>query len=67
MSNKRDNHVAGDEDYELVCLSQRGDVNPFGALVEKHQKEMVNISYRMLGDYEGAGDVFRRICLLRTA
>jgi RNA polymerase sigma-70 factor (ECF subfamily) len=57
MSNRDDNHVTGDEDYELVCLSQKGDVNAFGALVEKHQKNMVNIAYRMLGDYEGACDV----------
>jgi RNA polymerase sigma-70 factor (ECF subfamily) len=49
--------VAEDEDYELVCLSQKGDVDAFGALVEKHQKNMVNIAYRMLGDYEGACDV----------
>lgn len=49
--------MAEDEDYELVCLSQKGDVDAFGALVEKHQKNMVNIAYRMLGDYEGACDV----------
>lgn len=46
-----------DEDYELVCLSQKGDLHAFGDLVEKHQKNMVNIAYRMLGDYEGACDV----------
>ncbi len=46
-----------DEDYELVCLSQKGDLDAFGNLVERHQKNMVNIAYRMLGDYEGACDV----------
>ena len=49
--------MAGDEDYDLVCMSQKGDVDAFGTLVEKHQKNMVNIAYRMLGDYQGACDV----------
>jgi RNA polymerase sigma-70 factor (ECF subfamily) len=57
MSNIEGQPRARDEDFELVCLSQKGDVDAFGALVEKHQKNMVNIAYRMLGDYEGACDV----------
>jgi RNA polymerase sigma-70 factor (ECF subfamily) len=46
-----------DEDLEFVTLCQRGDVNAFKPLVEKHQKKMVNIAYRMMGDYEAACEV----------
>ena len=52
----RNERAAGDDDYELVCLSQKGNLAAFGALVEKYQKNMVNIAYRMLGDYERASD-----------
>jgi hypothetical protein len=34
-----------DEDLEFVTLCQRGDVDAFRPLVEKHQKRMVNIAY----------------------
>ena len=59
MSNKWDEkkQLAADEDYELVCLCQKGDTDAFGVLVEKYQKKMVNIAYRMIGDYETACDV----------
>jgi len=46
-----------DEDLEFVTLCQRGDVDAFRPLVEKHQKRMVNIAYRMIGDYEAACEV----------
>jgi len=46
--------VEADEDHELVGLCQKGDMDAFGALVEKHQKRMLNIAYRMIGDYEAA-------------
>jgi RNA polymerase sigma-70 factor (ECF subfamily) len=46
-----------DEDLEFVTLCQRGDVDAFRPLVEKHQKKMLNIAYRMMGDYEAACEV----------
>jgi len=46
-----------DEDLESVTLCQRGDVDAFRPLVEKHQKRMVNIAYRMMGDYGAACEV----------
>ena len=46
-----------DEDLEFVTLCQRGDVDAFRPLVEKHQKKMLNIAYRMMGDYEAASEV----------
>jgi len=59
MSNKAEekNRLTVDEDYELVCLSQKGDTDAFEALVEKHQKRILNISYRMIGNYEEACEV----------
>jgi RNA polymerase sigma-70 factor (ECF subfamily) len=49
--------VIADEDYEIVCLCQKGDVDAFGSLVEKYQKKMVNIAFRIIGDYEAACEV----------
>lgn len=46
-----------DGDYELVCSCQKGDMDAFGMLVEKHQRKMLNIAYRMIGDYEAACEV----------
>jgi len=46
-----------DEDLEFVTLCQRGDVDAFRPLVERHQKKMLNIAYRMMGDYEAASEV----------
>ena len=51
------NPVITDEDYQLVCLCQKGDVDAFGPLVEKYQKKMVNIAFRIIGDYEAASEV----------
>lgn len=46
-----------DEDIEYVRACQKGDTSAFEVLVERHQKKMINISYRMLGDYDDACDV----------
>ncbi|MFQ6031726.1 MAG: RNA polymerase sigma factor [Candidatus Zixiibacteriota bacterium] len=46
-----------DEDYEFVSLSKKGDVDAFEVLVKKHQKRMLNIAYRMTGNYEEACDI----------
>jgi RNA polymerase sigma-70 factor (ECF subfamily) len=45
---------AGDPDAALVARSREGDLDAFQQLVEKHQKKMLNIAYRMIGDYEDA-------------
>jgi RNA polymerase sigma-70 factor (ECF subfamily) len=57
MSNNKgdeSNRLTADEDYELVCRCQNGDIDAFEALVKKHQKKMLNIAYRMIGNYEEA-------------
>lgn len=46
-----------DEDYEFVSLCKEGDVDAFEVLVRKHQTRMLNIAYRMIGNYEEACDV----------
>ncbi len=48
---------APDDDAGFVALSQKGDVNAFEALVRKHQKRMLNIAFRLIGDYEEACEV----------
>lgn len=49
--------VIDDEDLKYVFLCQKGDVDAFEVLVERHQKKMLNIAYRMMGDYDEACDV----------
>jgi RNA polymerase sigma-70 factor (ECF subfamily) len=46
-----------DEDSELVSLCKKGDLSAFEALVQRHQKRMFNIAYRMLGDYDEAANI----------
>jgi RNA polymerase sigma-70 factor (ECF subfamily) len=43
-----------DEDNRYVSLCQGGDTNAFQVLVERYQKKMLNIAYRITGDYEEA-------------
>jgi RNA polymerase sigma-70 factor, ECF subfamily len=46
-----------DEDLEHVSLCRQGDVDAFEALVRRHQKRMINIAYRIVGDYDEACEV----------
>ena len=43
-----------DDDNHYVSLCQGGDTNAFQVLVERYQKKMLNIAYRITGDYEEA-------------
>jgi RNA polymerase sigma-70 factor (ECF subfamily) len=49
--------LSADEDIEFVLACQKGDTESFEVLVERHQKKMLNIAYRMMGDYNEACDV----------
>lgn len=49
--------MTDDEDVKAVLLCQKGEPDAFEVLVERHQKRMLNVAYRMLGDYEEACDV----------
>jgi RNA polymerase sigma-70 factor (ECF subfamily) len=46
-----------DNDLKWVLLCQKGDVEAFGILVERYQKKMLNVAYRMTGDYEESCEV----------
>jgi RNA polymerase sigma-70 factor (ECF subfamily) len=50
-------HTLYDEDTELVIAWRRGELSSFEALVEKHQKRMLNVAFRISGDYEDACEV----------
>ena len=45
------------DDAELVGACRQGDTSAFEILVRRHQKGMLNLAFRMLGDYDEACDV----------
>lgn len=51
--NDRNNLSQGDDNY-YVSMCQEGNTDAFQVLVERHQKKMLNIAYRITGDYEEA-------------
>ena len=46
-----------DNDAALVLSSQKGDIVAFESLVVRHQKRMLNVAFRLLGDYDEACEV----------
>jgi RNA polymerase sigma-70 factor (ECF subfamily) len=46
-----------DEDAEFVAATQKGDLDAFESLVQKHQKRMFNIALRVLGSADDASEV----------
>lgn len=46
-----------DEDLKYVLLCQKGETDAFEVLVERHQKKMLNIAYRLTGNYDEACDI----------
>ena len=58
-----DKRTVGDDDIEFVVLCRKGNTEAFGVLVERHQKKMLNIAYRMMGNYEDACDVVQEAFL----
>ena len=65
LSNNQEGQNCGhpDEDREYVMLCRTGDLDAFGVLVRRHQKKMLNIAFRMTGDYEDACDVVQEAFL----
>ena len=58
MSNTEEkNRPTADEDDEFVGLCQKGHAEAFEPLVEKYQRKMLNIAYRMIGNYAEACEV----------
>jgi RNA polymerase sigma-70 factor, ECF subfamily len=46
-----------DDDAALVSSTQKGDLQAYELLVARYQKKMLNISFRMVGDYDDACEV----------
>ncbi len=56
-TSKRENdrkYFSNSDDNHYVSMCQKGNSNAFQTLVERHQKKMLNIAYRITGDYEEA-------------
>lgn len=57
------NRTIEDDDAGFVARCQRGETDAFTFLVRRHQKRMLNIAYRMIGDYDEACDVVQEAFL----
>ena len=57
------NRTIADDDAGFVARCQRGETEAFSVLVRRHQKKMLNIAYRMMGDYDEACDVVQEAFL----
>jgi RNA polymerase sigma-70 factor, ECF subfamily len=58
---KKDRGV--DEDGQLVSACRDGDTDAFEHLVRKYQTRMINIAFRMTGDYDDACEVVQETFL----
>ncbi len=54
---RQNDYTTAEEDFRLVSLCQKGDLGAFEELVRSHQKKMINVAYRMVGNYEDACDI----------
>jgi RNA polymerase sigma-70 factor (ECF subfamily) len=50
-----------DADAALVASSQAGDLPAFEVLVARHQKRMLNIAFRIVGEYDDACEVVQDV------
>jgi RNA polymerase sigma-70 factor (ECF subfamily) len=58
QSNRSEAIVSGEiSDAECVRRLQRGDTEAFTPLVQRYQRTIFNLAYRMLGDYDDAAEV----------
>lgn len=65
MSNWLDKNLTPpiDEDHEYVLRCKGGDTGAFEVLVEKYQKRMFSMAYRLLGDYDEASEAVQEAFL----
>lgn len=54
---ENDNAPSVDGDAALVASSRQGDLRAFETLVVRHQKRMLNIAFRLIGDHDDACEV----------
>lgn len=57
------NRTIADDDAGFVARCRQGDTEAFSVLVRRHQKKMLNIAYRMIGDYDESCDVVQEAFL----
>ena len=57
------NRTIADDDAGFVARCRRGETEAFSVLVGRHQKKMLNIAFRMIGDYDEACDVLQEAFL----
>ncbi len=57
------NRIIEDDDTGFVTRCRQGDTEAFAQLVRRHQKKMLNMAYRMTGDYDEACDVVQEAFL----
>ena len=57
------NRTIADDDAGFVARCRRGETEAFSVLVKRHQKKMLNIAYRMIGDYDESCDVVQEAFL----
>jgi len=53
----RNKYAGMDEDDEAVSRCKQGDLDAYEGLVEKYQKKMLNVAYRIVGSYEDACEI----------
>ncbi|MBN1663050.1 MAG: sigma-70 family RNA polymerase sigma factor [Deltaproteobacteria bacterium] len=51
------NEIMEDDDAAIVARCRQGDTEAFAFLVRRHQKKMLNVVYRMIGNYDEACDI----------
>jgi RNA polymerase sigma-70 factor (ECF subfamily) len=51
------NQINADEDAALVARCLKGETEAFEGIVRRHEKRMINIAFRMTGDFEEACEV----------
>jgi len=50
-----------DDDSALVSFAQKGDLHAFASLVVRYQKKMLNVAFRLVGDYDDACEVVQDV------
>jgi RNA polymerase sigma-70 factor, ECF subfamily len=55
--------IADDDDACLTASCKQGDMGAFETLVYKYQKRMFNIAFRVIGDYDDAGETVQEAFL----
>src|SRR5689334_8072921 len=55
---------SGQDETQLVQASQQGDQDAFALLVQRHQRFVFNLSFRILQDYEDARESTQEAFLL---